>query len=106
MMYALVEIKGKQYKAEQGAILKVDRISADQGAALEFPSVLMVSDGPSVKIGAPYVGGAVVKAVLKEQGKDRKIIVGKFKKKKNYRRRNGHRQQYSLITVESIQGIG
>jgi large subunit ribosomal protein L21 len=105
-MYALVEIKGKQYKAEQGAILKVDRICGDQGAALEFPSVLMVSDGASVRIGAPYIQGAVVKAVLKEHGKDAKIIIGKFKKKKNYRRRNGHRQQYSLITVESIEVAG
>jgi large subunit ribosomal protein L21 len=105
-MYALVEIKGRQYKAEQGTTLKVERISGEQGAALEFPSVLMVSDGASVKIGSPYVDGAVVKAILKEQGKDRKIIVGKFKKKKRYHRRNGHRQQYSLITVESIQGAG
>jgi large subunit ribosomal protein L21 len=105
-MYALVEIKGKQYKAEQGATLKVDHICGDQGAALEFPSVLMVSDGSSVKIGAPYISGAVLKAVLKEQGKDAKVLIGKFKKKKNYRRRNGHRQQYSLITVESIQVVG
>ena len=105
-MYALVEIKGRQYKAEQGAVLMVDRIQGEKGTAVEFPTVLLVSDGSSVRVGSPYVSGVTVKAVLEDHGKAPKIIIGKFKKKKNYRRKQGHRQQYSLIKVESIQGIG
>jgi large subunit ribosomal protein L21 len=105
-MYALVEIGGKQYKVEQGSVLKVDHVLQEKGSALEFPSVLMVSDGGSVKIGSPYLSGVTVKAVVEDHGKGRKVIIGKFKKKKNYRRRAGHRQQYSLIKVEAIQGLG
>jgi large subunit ribosomal protein L21 len=103
-MYALVEILGKQYKVEQGSVLKVDHILKDKGSSVEFPSVLMISDGEKVKIGNPYISGAIIKAVVEDHGRGRKVIIGKFKKKKNYRRRQGHRQQYSLIKVEGIQG--
>ncbi len=103
-MYALVEILGKQYKVEQGSVLKVDHIQKDKGSAVEFPSVLMISDGEKVKIGNPYISGALIKAVVEDHMRGRKVIIGKFKKKKNYRRRAGHREQYSLIKVEGIQG--
>ncbi len=105
-MYALVDILGKQYKVEQGSVLRVDHMLQEKGAAVEFPSVLMVSDGGTVRIGNPYLSGVSVKAVVEEHGKGRKVVIGKFKKKKNYRRRAGHRQQYSLIKVEGIQGLG
>jgi large subunit ribosomal protein L21 len=103
-MYALVEILGKQYKVEQGSVLKVDHILKDKGSSVEFPSVLMISDGDKVKIGSPYISGATIKAVVEDHGRARKVVIGKFKKKKNYRRRAGHREQYSLIKVEGIQG--
>jgi large subunit ribosomal protein L21 len=102
-MYALVEFKGKQYKAEKGAVLKVDRINAEPGSAVDIDSVLLVS-GDSVTVGAPYVEGARVTAVVEGHGKDDKIIVFKYKPKKDYRRKQGHRQQYSLIKVEDIVG--
>ncbi len=105
-MYALVDILGKQYKVEQGSVLKVDHLAQDKGTPVEFPSVLMVSDGGSTKIGSPYLTGVSVKAVVEDHGRARKLVFGKYKKKKNYRRRYGHRQEYSLIKVEGIHGIG
>jgi large subunit ribosomal protein L21 len=103
-MYALVEFKGKQYKAEKGALLKVDRISADVGSAVDMDSVLLVS-GDTVSVGAPYVKGAKVTAVVENHGKGDKIIVFKYMPKKDYRRKQGHRQQYSLIRIQDIVGV-
>ncbi|MFP4067479.1 MAG: 50S ribosomal protein L21 [Spirochaetaceae bacterium] len=102
-MYAVVEIKGKQYKAQEGDLLKVDRLEGADGDRLEFDSVLMLrSDRDKVTVGAPYVNGAKVKAVVEEHGRDRKIIVYKYKRRKGYRRRQGHRRQYSLLRVKEI----
>ncbi|TVR33157.1 MAG: 50S ribosomal protein L21 [Spirochaetaceae bacterium] len=103
-MYAMVEIAGKQYKAEPGSVLKVDRLAQDAGASLEFDSVLMLRDTETVKVGTPYVKGARVTAVVEEHGKDKKIIVFKYKRRKNYKRKRGHRQQYSVIRVGEILG--
>jgi len=105
-MYALVDILGKQYKVEQGSVLRVDHVQQDKGSAIEFPSVLMISDAGSVRVGSPYLPGIVLRAVVEDHGKDKKILIGKFKKKKNYRRRQGHRQQYSTIKVEGFNGLG
>ena len=100
-MYALVEFMGKQYKAEKGALLKVDKINAEAGTAINIDKVLLVSSD-SVKVGSPYVEGAKVSAKLESHGKDGKIIVFKYKPKKDYRRKQGHRQQYSIIKIEDI----
>jgi large subunit ribosomal protein L21 len=100
-MYALVEFKGKQYKAEKGALLKVDKIDAEPGAAVNIETVLLVS-GDSVKVGNPYVQGAKVSATVESHGKDKKIIVFKYKPKKDYRRKQGHRQQFSIIKIGEI----
>ena len=90
-MYALVEFKGKQYKAEKGALLKVDRIDAEVGASVDIDSVLLVSD-KTVSVG------------VENHGKGDKIIVFKYKSKKDYRRKRGHRQQYSFIRIQDIVG--
>jgi large subunit ribosomal protein L21 len=107
-MYALMEFKGKQYKAEKGALLKVDRIDAEPGSNLTIDSVLLVSgkeDSPdTVALGAPYVQGVSVSATVESHGKDKKIIVFKYLPKKDYRRKQGHRQQYSLIRIGDITG--
>jgi large subunit ribosomal protein L21 len=103
-MYALVEIKGKQYKAEPGTLLKVDLVDKQPGEAMEFDSVLMVSGDTDQKIGQPYVKGVTVKAVVEEHGRDKKILVFKYKKRKNYRRTRGHRQHFSLLRVQEIAG--
>lgn len=103
-MYALVEIKGKQYKAEKGALLKVDHIQEEVGTKVEFESVLLVSNDGKATFGAPYVAGAKVSGVIETEAKDKKVIVFKFKRRKNYIRRNGHRQLYSYVRVEDIIG--
>jgi large subunit ribosomal protein L21 len=100
-MYALVEFMGKQYKTEEGALVKVDKIDAELGTAINIDKVLLVS-GDSVKVGSPYVQGAKVSAVVDSHGKDGKIIVFKYKPKKDYRRKQGHRQQYSIIKIGDI----
>lgn len=101
-MYALVEIKGKQYKAEKGSVLKIDRLTEVKGESVNFESVLMLRDEGSVKVGTPYVKGAKVTATVEDHLKDSKVVVHKFKRRKNYRRKQGHRQQYTLVRVEDI----
>ena len=103
-MYALMEFKGKQYKAEKGAVLQVDRIDAEPGSALDIDQVLLVS-GDSVTVGAPYVKGVKVQAVVETHKRSKKIIVFKYKPKKDYRRKKGHRQQYSIIKIQDIIGV-
>ncbi|MDR0785159.1 MAG: 50S ribosomal protein L21 [Treponema sp.] len=100
-MYALVEIKGKQYKAEKDVLLKVDLLDVEPGSMLNIDSVLLVSDGV-VSVGAPYVAGAHVTATVESHEKDKKIIVFKYKPKKDYRRKQGHRQRYSIIRIKDI----
>ncbi|MDR1929033.1 MAG: 50S ribosomal protein L21 [Treponema sp.] len=105
-MYALVEFKGRQYRAEKGALLKVDKIDAEPGSRLDIDSVLLFSgDNSGITVGAPYVAGARVNAVVEGHEKGKKIIVFKYKPKKDYRRKTGHRQQYSIIKVEDITGV-
>jgi ribosomal protein L21 len=102
-MYAVVEVNGKQYRAEKGAVLKVDRFAAEKGASLSLDKVLVLS-GDSVKVGSPYVAGAAVKATVQDEVKGDKVVVFKYKPKKDYRRTQGHRQLYTLLKVEDIQG--
>jgi large subunit ribosomal protein L21 len=101
-MYALVEIKGKQYKLEKGSVLKVDKLEGDAGFDVEFDSVLMTSDEAGVNVGAPYVKNAKVTATIEDHTKGDKIFIIKYKRRKGYRRKQGHRQQYSVITVKDI----
>ncbi|GMO30777.1 MAG: 50S ribosomal protein L21 [Termitinemataceae bacterium] len=100
-MYALIDFMGKQYKATEGAVLKVDHLDAEVGTKIDIDNVLLVS-GNVVSVGAPYVSGAKVSAVVESHGRDPKIIVFKYRPKKDYRRKNGHRQQFSTIKIENI----
>ncbi|MFA5467991.1 MAG: 50S ribosomal protein L21 [Sphaerochaetaceae bacterium] len=102
-MYALVEILGKQYKAIKGATLRVDKIDSEVGEKLEFDKVLAVSNDDKVVFGTPYVKGAKIVATLGEAIKDKKIKIFKFKRRKGYRRTQGHRQNYSMITIDDIK---
>ena len=102
-MYAVVEIQGKQYRAEKGAVLRVDRLDAEKGSSISIDKVLLLS-AESVKVGAPYVAGAVVKATVEDEMKGDKVVVFKYKPKKDYRRTQGHRQPYSMLRVVDIQG--
>ena len=101
-MYALIEYKGKQYKAEKDALIQVDKIDAEKGQTIDIDTVVLVSDGDKVNVGTPYVKGAVLKAFVEETFKDKKVIVLKYKSKKDYRRTIGHRQQYTNIRVTDI----
>ena len=103
-MYALVEYKGKQYKAEKDALIRVDKIDAEKGTEIEIDTVLLVSIEGSVSVGAPYVKGAKVKAIVEDSFRDKKVIVYKYKSKKDYHRTIGHRQQYTTIRVQEIVG--
>lgn len=103
-MYAVVEINGKQYRAEQGKALTVDRIDVEAGSSVMFDKVLLLSGDTGVKVGNPYVEGVSVKAVIDSEIKADKVIVFKYKPKKDYRRKQGHRQRYSVLTVQEIVG--
>jgi large subunit ribosomal protein L21 len=105
-MYALLEIKGKQYKAEKDATLRVDRLEEAEGAKLVFDSVLMVSDDEKSRFGRPYLQDVKVTAVVEGHGRDKKIIVYKHKKRKGYRRKQGHRQAFTLIRIQDIGAPG
>jgi large subunit ribosomal protein L21 len=101
-MYALVEFLGKQYKAEKGKTIKVARVDAEPGSEVTIDKVLLVSD-ETVTVGQPYVAGATVSATVESHGKDKKIIIFKYIPKKDYRRKNGHRQGYSIIKIGDIR---
>ena len=101
-MYALIEYKGKQYKAEKGTVLTVDKLSEEKGSTVELDSVLLVSDGDKISVGAPYVAGAKVKIEVGETFRDKKVF--KYKAKKDYHRLIGHRQAYTKVTVTDIIG--
>ena len=102
-MYAVVESGGKQYRVQEGEILRVEKIPGDIGNSVTFDKVLMFSDGAKVNIGSPILEGVAVNGHIVEQGKTKKIIVFKYKKRKRYRRKQGHRQQYTAIQIDSIK---
>ena len=102
-MYAVVATGGKQYKVQEGEILRVEKLDGEIGSEVAFDQVLMLSDGEKVQIGQPVVEGAQVKAHIVEQGRAKKIIVFKYKRRKRYRRKHGHRQPYTTVKIDAIQ---
>ena len=102
-MYAIISSGGKQYKIQEGEILRLEKISGEPGANVSFDRVLMFSDGENVSIGRPVLDNIVVRGHIVEQGKAKKIIVFKYKKRKGYRRKQGHRQQFTAIKIDSIE---
>jgi len=102
-MYAIVNIAGKQYKVAEGDKLQVARLSSEIGDKVNFDNVLLTDDGKDIKIGKPAVKGAVVSAEILEHGRLKKILVYKKKRRKGYQRKNGHRQDFSSIMVNSIK---
>lgn len=101
-MYAIFETGGKQYKVEQGSVIFVEKLDANEGETVTFDKVFAVADGDNVTFGAPLVNGAKVTAKVEKQGKAKKIYVFKMKRKKNERSKKGHRQPYTKLTIESI----
>lgn len=103
-MYAIIETGGKQYKVQEGDVLRVELLTAAVGDVIEMEKVLLISGENGAKIGAPYVQGAKVQAKVEKHGKGKKIIVYKYKAKKNYRKKQGHRQPFTSIVIEKIVG--
>lgn len=102
-MYAIIETGGKQYKVQEGDVLYIEKLDAAEGEVVSFDRVLAISKGDGLTTGAPLVAGASVSAKVEKHGRGSKIIVFKYKPKKNYRRKQGHRQPYTKVIIEKIQ---
>ena len=101
-MHAIIETGGKQYKVAEGDTLFIEKLPAEAGEAVTFDKVLAVIDGDNITVGTPVVEGAKVDASVVKNGKGKKIIVFKYKPKKGYRRKQGHRQPYTKVTIGKI----
>ncbi|OGT99201.1 MAG: 50S ribosomal protein L21 [Gemmatimonadetes bacterium GWC2_71_10] len=101
-MYAIIQTAGKQFRAEPGRTLRLPSMKGEPGAKVVFDQVLLGSDGKTVKAGAPMVKGAKVTAEVVRHGKGDKIVVFKFKRRKNYARKQGHRQGFTEVKVQSV----
>jgi large subunit ribosomal protein L21 len=101
-MYAVIKSGGKQYRVESGATLRLEALSADVGANVSFDQVLLVGTGDAVKVGAPLVSGALVKATVVSHGRGEKVKIFKLRRRKHYTKNQGHRQNYTEIRVDAI----
>ena len=101
-MYAVFRSGGKQYRASEGDRVRVERLDAREGDAVEFDQVLLVGGGAEVKLGSPLVEDSLVKGIVTSQGRGKKIVVTKFKRRKNYKRIMGHRQHFTEVEITSI----
>lgn len=102
-MYAIVNISGKQFKATEGARVRVPLQTGDTGAKVTFDNVLLLHDGSSTQIGTPTVTGATVTATVVEHGREKKILIYKKKRRKGYQRKNGHRQWFTDVEIQKIK---
>lgn len=100
-MYAIIETGGKQVKVEEGQAIYIEKLNVEAGETVTFDKVLFVG-GESVKVGSPVVAGATVTAKVEKQGRQKKITVFKYKAKKNYHKKQGHRQPYTKVVIEKI----
>ncbi|MBQ0079628.1 MAG: 50S ribosomal protein L21 [Eubacterium sp.] len=104
-MYAIIETGGKQYKVTNGDQIAVEKLNVADGEAVVFDKVLVMADEAGVKVGTPYVEGVTVEGTAVETGKAKKVIIFKYKAKKDYRKKQGHRQPYTLVEITSIGGV-
>ncbi|RCS28758.1 50S ribosomal protein L21 [Rhodanobacter denitrificans] len=102
MSYAVIKTGGKQYRVQQGDVLRVELLTADEGATVNFDQVLLVGSGESVTVGAPVVAGATVSATVRKHGRADKIRIIKFRRRKHYKRQQGHRQHFTEIEITGI----
>lgn len=102
-MYAIVETGGKQYRVEEGRPVRVEKLPVKKGEEVIFDRVLLYSDGTETKVGRPYLDNCRVKGKVTVQGRGRKIVVFKYKPKKNYRRKMGHRQFFTEVLIRKIE---
>ncbi len=102
-MYAVISTGGKQYRIAQGDVIRVEKLDGDEGASVDFDRVLMIGDGDEVTVGRPYIEGSVVSGTIKNHGRGEKILVVKFRRRKNYRKQMGHRQAYTDVEITDIK---
>ena len=102
-MYAIIQTGGKQYRVSEGDVIVVEKLAAQAGETVAFDEVLTVVEDGSVKIGQPVIAGAKVTGTVVEHGKGKKIRIFKYKSKSNYRKRQGHRQPFTKVTIEKIE---
>ncbi|CAI6082792.1 MULTISPECIES: 50S ribosomal protein L21 [Paenibacillus] len=102
-MYAIIETGGKQYKVQEGDVLFIEKLTANDGESVTFDRVLAVSNDKGLTAGTPLVSGATVTAKVEKHGKGQKVVVYKYKPKKNYHVKQGHRQPYTKVTIEKIK---
>ena len=102
-MYAVIETGGKQYRVQEGDVITIEKLNAEVGETVTFDKVLVLGEGKDVKVGTPYVDAAVTGSVV-ENGKRQKVIIFKYKAKKDYRKKQGHRQPYTMVKIESLGG--
>lgn len=102
-MHAVIKTGGKQYRVAEGDLLKVEKLEGEIGSTIEFPEVLAVGEGDSIKVGAPIVAGATVKAEIVEQGKSKKVIIFKKKRRKGFAKKQGHRQLFTSVKIQEIK---
>jgi large subunit ribosomal protein L21 len=105
-MYAVVKTGGKQYRVEEGNTFRIEKIPGDVGSSVSFEEVLLFSDGDNLKIGKPMLGDVTVQGHIVEQDRAKKIIVFKYKRRKRYRKKQGHRQAYTAVRIDSIRLAG
>lgn len=103
-MYAIIETGGKQYRVQEGSVLNVEKLEVAEGETVELDRVLALKKDEDLTIGAPWIAGAKVVAQVLEHGRGKKIIVFKYKSKKNYRRKQGHRQSFTKLRIDKIEG--
>jgi len=101
-MYAVIQTGGKQYRVSEGDTLKVEKLSAEEGAGVEIEKVLMIADGDNIKVGAPYVDGGKVTATVKSHGRAKKVKIIKFRRRKHHLKRQGHRQWFTELEITGI----
>ena len=101
-MYAVIKTGGHQYKVQEGELLKIEKVEGNPGEALKFSDVLLLQDGETSTLGAPTVANASVDAVIKEQTRNDKIIVFKYKRRKNYKKKVGHKQPQTIVEITKI----
>ena len=103
-MYAVIETGGKQYRVQEGDVITVEKLNVEAGDKVVFDKVLVLAGEDDLKVGAPYVEGATVAGEVVENGKGKKVIIFKYKAKKDYRKKQGHRQPYTMVKIESLGG--
>ena len=103
-MYAVIETGGKQYRVSEGDVITVEKLNVEDGANVELDKVLILGEGSDIQVGSPYIQGAKIMGRVVENGKAKKVVIFKYKSKKDYRKKQGHRQPYTMIEILSLDG--